>query len=122
MAKTVLVVDDEPSVVEVVKDLLRNAGYNVIFAFNSEQALANAVKEKPDLAVLDVMMPGMNGFELGYKLKTNSATQGMPIVYLTILKEQKDRDEAKKIGAEDFISKPFDPKALLETIEKIIGK
>ena len=110
---TVLVVDDVVSNVLLLKVLLTNEKFKVITAGNGKEALSQAVNARPDLILLDVMMPEMNGFEVAERLKADSETQHIPIIFLTALNTTADIVKGFKVGANDFISKPFNKEELV---------
>lgn len=105
---TVLIVDDEELGRETLEDLLVTQGFHLIFASNGPQALEKAAKFSPDLILLDVMMPGMNGFEVCQRLRANPILAEVPIIMVTALEDRKSRLQGIEAGADDFISKPFD--------------
>jgi DNA-binding response OmpR family regulator len=116
--KRILVVDDEKDIREIIRVYLEEDGYEVIEAANGEKAILMAQTSKPDLITLDIMMPGMDGFEVGHVLKSNSQTQNIPIIILSILGDKKDY----KLGIADYISKPFRKEELLSSVKNILGK
>ena len=103
----ILIVDDVVSNVLLLKVLLKNLNYQIATANDGLQALSAVETEKPDLILLDVMMPGLNGFEVAEKLKENPETRDIPIIFLTALNATSDVVRGFKAGANDFISKPF---------------
>ena len=115
----ILVVDDDDRIRELVKEYLRENKFVVSSANSSEEAKIKLSYFKFDLIVLDVMMPGQNGFELTKEIKKNSTT---PIILLTAKGEVENRIEGLEIGADDYLGKPFEPKELLLRIENIIKK
>lgn len=110
---TILVVDDVVSNVLLLRVLLTNEKFKVITAGNGKEALSQAVGAHPDLILLDVMMPEMNGFEVAEKLKADPETQNIPIIFLTALNTTADIVKGFKVGANDFISKPFNKEELV---------
>lgn len=108
----VLVVDDEESNIAMVGSVLRSQGYTVLAAKSGEEALATAVSGRPDIILLDVQMPGMNGYETARSLSTNEQTSSIPIVMVTGLTGIEDRVRALRAGAVDFLTKPVDPEEL----------
>lgn len=109
----ILIVDDVVSNVLLLKVLLKNLNYQIATANDGMQALSAVETEKPDLILLDVMMPGLNGFEVAEKLKENPETKDIPIIFLTALNATSDVVRGFKAGANDFISKPFHKEELL---------
>ena len=119
--KRILVIDDEPDFVRVVQLRLEAAGYDVSVAFDGMQGVSSAHKEKPDLIILDIMMPAMHGHRVCEALKKSSKTWTIPIIYLTAKGSKEDEKLAYKLGAEHFLTKPYDPQVLLETIKKALA-
>lgn len=103
----ILVVDDEPMNVEIFEGYLSNE-YDVVKAYNGDEALLKVGTTNPDLILLDIMMPGKNGFEVCRILKENPRTMAIPIIMVTALNEKEDRIKAIEAGADDFLSKPID--------------
>jgi two-component system phosphate regulon response regulator PhoB len=116
----VLVADDDAEVAGLVAISMRRAGFNVVTAANGEQALELALEYRPAAAVLDIMMPNMNGYELVHRLKEEPETADMPIVLLSARAGALDRDYGLRIGADAYIRKPFPPKELGETVRRLI--
>src|SRR5215831_14137656 len=103
-----LVVDDDVRNLRLLESLLAPEGYHIMLAISGEEALAQVVERKPDLILLDAMMPGMNGFEVAGKLKQDDATKSIPIIMVTSLNDKASRLLALNLGAEDFLTKPID--------------
>ena len=118
MAKSskILIVDDEPFNVDLLEQQLEDLGYETITAFNGQEALDQVAAEAPDLILLDVMMPIMDGFATCRKLKENAETQLIPIVIMTALDAFEDRIKGIEAGADDFLTKPVDERELLARI------
>jgi CheY-like chemotaxis protein len=128
MAKKILIVDDEPDAVDFAKEVLESEGHTVVTASDGTKGLAAMRREKPDLVVLDVQMPDMDGFEVFQEMKKDEAQKAMPVVMLTGIKEKVgigfSADEMKDyMGARpsDYIEKPIDPAKLKEAVNKILG-
>lgn len=109
----ILIVDDVVSNVLLLKVLLTNEKFNIVTASNGAEALEQVDKERPDLVLLDVMMPGMSGFEVAQKLKANPETVEIPIIFLTALNSTADIVKGFQAGGNDFISKPFNKEELI---------
>lgn len=109
----ILVVDDVDSNVLLLKVLLNNEKFQVVTANNGAQAIEQVTKEKPDLILLDVMMPGMDGYEVAVRLKSNQDTRDIPVVFLTALNDTSSVVKGFRTGANDFISKPFNKEELI---------
>lgn len=116
----ILVVDDEPQNIQVLRIRLQAEGYSVLTATNGQEALEQVKTRSPDLILLDVMMPKMNGFEVCERIRLDKTTQFIPIVMVTALSETQDRIDALDVGADDFISKPFDSLEVLARVRSLV--
>ena len=116
----ILIVDDEPFNVDYLQQELEDLGYTTISATNGQEALGKVAAEAPDLILLDVMMPVMDGFTACRILKENEATQLIPIIIMTVLQETEDRIKGIEAGADDFLTKPVDRRELLARIQTAI--
>jgi two-component system alkaline phosphatase synthesis response regulator PhoP len=119
MSKTILVIDDEPKIVEICKDYLTAAGFAVITANDGAKGLAAARKERPDLIVLDGMMPQMDGLDVIRELRRESQT---PIIMLTARVEESDKLVGLELGADDYITKPFSPRELVARARTVLRR
>jgi two-component system, OmpR family, response regulator MprA len=119
---TVLVVDDEDNIIELIRLGLRYEGFQVEVASNGEQGIALAQRIDPDLVILDVMMPGIDGLEVCRRLRNNPTTRDIPILMLTAKDEVSDRILGLQTGADDYLTKPFDFYELLERIKAILRR
>lgn len=123
MAKEkILIVDDECDIVELVRFNLEREGYETLVAFSGEEALSKANKEMPDLMVLDLMLPGIDGLEVTRRIRGKQETMKIPIVMLTAKGEESDIVTGLELGANDYISKPFSPRELVARIRGIIRR
>src|SRR5215469_12694517 len=120
MRKKILVVDDDPELVELVSFNLKQAGYTITTAENGVEALKKARSLMPDLILLDVMMPELDGFAVCEILRRDSATATIPIIMLTALSSELGRMAGLGSGATDFLSKPFSPRLLVERVENLL--
>ena len=118
--KTSLVIDDEPTAVTFAQNTLESAGFSVAVASNGEEGLAKASMAKPDIILLDILMPGMDGFTFFKELKKSEETKDIPVVILTARKNMEDSFMA--LGAENFITKPTSAKVLLERIKPLTSR
>lgn len=121
-SEKILVVDDEDDILELVQYNLSQAGYRVCTATSGEAALRTAADELPDLVVLDLMLPGIDGLEVTRRLKKNTQTARIPIVMLTAKGEESDVVVGLEMGADDYVSKPFSPKILLARIKSVLRR
>ncbi|MCB2172694.1 response regulator [archaeon] len=118
----VLVVDDEEDIRDLVKMVLVGNGYEVFTATTGEEGLVKAVKIKPDLIILDVVMPGISGLEVCRLLKSKPEFDKIPILVMSVLDREIDHEYVQKAGADDFLHKPFDIDELLLTLDKLQSK
>ncbi len=119
MAQTVLVVDDEPEIVRVVRAYLEAAGFRVVIASDGEEALYVARHEKPDLVVLDVLMPRMDGLEFTRRIRRE---RDVPIIMLTARAEETDRIVGLELGADDYVTKPFSPREVVARVRAVLRR
>ena len=117
----ILLVEDEPDIIRLVKFTLEQKNFEVVATSNGLAAIEIASTEKPDLILLDVMMPVINGYDTCVRLKKNEKTKDIPVIILSAKAQKKEVDRALKVGAADFIAKPFSPRELREKIEKILS-
>ena len=118
----ILVVDDEEDILELVRFNLSKEGYQAICAETGEKAVKMARSEIPDLIVLDLMLPGMDGLEVTKFLKKDVETQHIPIVMLTAKGEESDVVTGLELGADDYVTKPFSPKILLARVKAVLRR
>ena len=119
MPHTVLVADDEPKIVELVSNYLKNDGYAVIRAFNGQEALAAIKTDNPDCVLLDINMPGLDGLSVAREARK---TSDVPIVFLTARTEEIDRIVGFEVGADDYVQKPFSPRELVARVKAILRR
>lgn len=119
MAQTILVVDDEVRIVKLVRDYLERAGLDVLVAHDGETALTLARTEQPDLIVLDLMLPGVDGLDVCRRLRQES---GVPIIMLTARVEEADRIVGLELGADDYVTKPFSPRELVARVRATLRR
>ncbi len=116
---TILIVDDDPQLLRLVRLNLESEGYHVLAAGDASSALAHLSREAPELILLDVLLPGMNGYELCQRIREFSST---PIIFLTAKVEDTDKVEGLKLGADDYLTKPFNIQELLARIEAVLRR
>jgi two-component system cell cycle response regulator DivK len=117
MAKKILIVEDEPKNLKLFRDLLQRVGYETIEATNGEQGVELARVMKPDLILMDIMMPKMDGLEATRIIKADATTRHIPIVALTSYAMKGDRERTLEAGCDGYIAKPIDIRELLKTVE-----
>jgi two-component system phosphate regulon response regulator PhoB len=122
MKPKILIVDDETDALEVLGFKLREAGFNPIFAKDGTRALTAAKDEKPDLMVLDLMLPEVDGLEVCKILRRDPLTATMPIIMLTARAAEMDRVVGLELGADDYVTKPFSPRELVLRIRKLLSR
>lgn len=120
--RKILVVDDEKDIVDLVAYNLGRSGYETLTAFNGNQALEIARKNAPDLIILDLMLPGLDGMEVARRLKAEAATAAIPIVMLTAKGEETDVVVGLTLGADDYVTKPFSMKVLLARVGSVLRR
>lgn len=123
----ILVVDDEPDIVDMLRMMLESASYEVVSAYDGKEGIEKAKKEKPDAVVLDLMMPGMDGFEACKEMKQDADLKDIPVLVLTAISRHfSDTKYARNMGldlvSDDYIDKPVDPNVLLNRIAGLLGK
>jgi two-component system phosphate regulon response regulator PhoB len=121
-AKRILVVEDEEDLLELVEYNLRKAGHRVLAVTTGEAGLLAARAERPDLVLLDLMLPGVDGFQVCRLLRRDAATRDVPIVMLTARGEDADVVKGLELGADDYVTKPFSPKVLLARVAAVLRR
>ena len=120
--KKILVVDDEPDVASLLTLMLKSQGYNVIAAGDGQEALEKARAEGPDLIVLDIMLPKLDGYKVARMLKFDEKFSHIPIIMLTAKIQEKDRKTGLEMGADAYVTKPFDTMQLLEKVKEVLSE
>jgi DNA-binding response OmpR family regulator len=120
--KKVLIVDDELDIVDSIKFTLELEGIECIVAHDGEDALAKAKSELPDLVLLDVMLPKINGYKVSRLLKFDEAFKKIPVIMLTARAQEKDRQVGNKTGADEYLTKPFEMSELITLVKKYINR
>ncbi len=121
MAK-ILVVDDEPDVIKALQLRLRGAGYDVVHATDGATATQTAIREQPDLIILDLGMPAGDGHTVAARLGMNTRTRAIPVIYLTARTSEEDRKKAMEAGAAAYVVKPFKANELLALVESVLTR
>ena len=121
MGKRVLLIEDEPNIIEAISFILSRDGWTVTTHSNGHDAVEVVNEAKPDLLILDVMLPGMSGFEILRSLRETFGPQELPVMMLTARGQLKDREMAEKAGASRFMTKPFSNADMLEAVRELVG-
>lgn len=122
MDEKILIVDDDATMVNLLSTILEIDGFETQKALSGREALDILTEGTPDLVLLDIMMPEMDGFEVLAKIRNDPQTQKLPIIMLTARTDDKDIFEGWRRGADEYVTKPFDPHALVETIRKVLSR
>jgi CheY-like chemotaxis protein len=123
MPKKIMIVDDEENIVELVRVILEKEGFEVIITRNGKECLDKLSKVKPDLILMDMMMPVMTGREAVEKIRKNPKTRDLKVAFLTVVRfSEIGKEELKALGVCDYITKPFDNNDLIKRVRKIVGQ
>jgi two-component system, OmpR family, alkaline phosphatase synthesis response regulator PhoP len=120
MEKKILIIEDDPATSRLVDYTLRHEGFQVITAFNGLDGIRKATNEAPDLIVLDVMLPGMDGFEICHRLREQPATAKLLILMFSAKAQEIDKNTGLKVGADDYLSKPAAPAEIVNRVNKLL--
>ena len=118
----ILLVEDEPSIVELVTLTLKNNGYEVLSVMDGTKVIETARQNKPDLIILDIMIPKLNGFEVCRQIKTDEELKKIPVLILSALVQKGEIEMGIRMGADSYMTKPFQNKDLLNNIQKLLKK
>ncbi|RLA15094.1 MAG: two-component system response regulator [Gammaproteobacteria bacterium] len=121
MSKTVLIVDDEEYIVTSLEYVVKSAGYEVVIAYDGEQAMEKVTATVPDLLILDVMMPKLDGFEVCEKIRANPLWKSIRIIMLTAKGRDSEREKGMSLGADAYMTKPFSTRDILKRVEELLG-
>jgi DNA-binding response OmpR family regulator len=121
-APLILVADDDETILGLVVYRLEHSGYRVVTARDGEEALRLALAERPALAVIDIMMPKLDGYELTRRLRSHEETKDMPVILLTARVQEADVDRGFEAGADDYLRKPFSPQELRSRVQALLGR
>ncbi|MBI5853361.1 MAG: response regulator [Planctomycetes bacterium] len=122
MERTVLIIEDEKLIIVSTQMVLEAAGFRVESAVNGEEGIQKAKSTRPDLVLLDIMMPGIDGWETLTRLKRDPETSGIPVIVFTAREHARGHQKSTEMGAADYFRKPFEPDELIELVEKHIGQ
>lgn len=121
IAKRILIIEDDPSVLRAISYMLEKEGYQVLTATNGLEGLSKAKGENPDLLILDVMLPGIDGFEICHRLRAESQIAHLPILMLSAKGQATDRSTGLQVGADEYLTKPVERSVLLSKIEALLA-
>lgn len=119
-SKRILICDDDPVILRLLQVNLELEGFEVLLGNNGEEAVQIAQNEHPDLIILDIMMPRMDGYQACEKLKSLDDTRDIPVVFLSAKAQQSDIERGKAYGVVDYITKPFDPNDLIDVLDRLL--
>jgi len=122
MAKKILIVDDEKDFVQTLSFRLKAENFDVITAHDGDSGLEKAKKKSPDLIILDIMMPNMDGYMVCKMLKLEETLKKIPVIMLTVQPSELDEGASRDVGADAYMTKPFNPQALINKIRKLLGE
>ena len=122
IAKSILIIEDDPSFSRAINHIVEKEGYNVSTASNGMTGLRMVKENPPDLLILDVMLPGLDGFEICSRLRNEPPTARLPIIMLSAKGQETDRETGLKVGANEYLTKPVNRELLLETISKLLSE
>jgi DNA-binding response OmpR family regulator len=117
--KRVLVCDDDPVILRLLQVNLELEGYEALLAHHGEKAVEVATAEHPDLVILDIMMPRMDGYQACERIKSNDLTKDIPVIFLSAKAQPSDVETGRKYGVDEYLTKPFDPGELLEVVGRL---
>ena len=120
MKKRILVVEDQQDNRQILRDLLTNAGFDMIEAENGEEAIASAQASRPDLILMDIQLPILDGYEATRRIKADPALRSIPIIVVTSYALSGDEEKARLAGCDDYVAKPFSPRGLLAKIKEYV--
>ena len=121
MAKKILVIEDDPATSRLVDYSLQHEGYQVFTASNGLDGIRKALEETPDLIILDVMLPGMDGFEICHRLRSEPKTAEVPILMFSAKSQDIDKTTGLLVGADAYLTKPAPPSSIVESVQKLIN-
>lgn len=121
MDKKILVIEDDPATLRLIDYSLRHEGYQVLTASNGLEGIRKAHNEAPDLIILDVMLPGMDGFEICHSLRSEPDTAQLPILMFSAKAQEIDKNTGLKVGADDYLAKPADPSEIVSRVESLLA-
>ena len=122
MNKKILVIEDDPASLRLMQYTLGHGGYEVLTALNGMEGLKKAQSEEPDLVILDIMLPGIDGFEICHRLRAEPQTAQLPIIMLSGKAREVDKETGLKVGADDYLIKPASPSEIIDKVESLLAQ
>ncbi len=120
MSKRILIIEDDRSAARLAEYALRQAGYEAFTAYDGFEGLSRAVAEHPDLIILDIMLPGLDGYEVCHRLRERADTAVLPILMISAKAREEDRNIGLKVGADDYLAKPVEPSTMIAKVEALL--
>jgi two-component system, cell cycle response regulator DivK len=121
MSKKILVVEDTEDNRQILRDLLSTAGYDIVEAYDGAEGVAKAAEHKPDLILMDIQMPVMDGFEATRRIKADPALKSIPVIAVTSYALAGDEEKTRAAGCDSYIAKPFSPRQMLAKVREVLG-
>ena len=121
MPKKILIIEDDRSAARLAQYTIQQAGYDVIIAYDGYEGLEKTLNEHPDLLILDIMLPGLDGYEVCHRLRGEPETITLPILMISAKAREEDRNIGLKVGADDYLAKPVEPSVMLQKIEELLA-
>ena len=122
MPKKILIIEDDRSAARLAQYTIQQAGYDVVIAYDGYEGLEKTLHEHPDLIILDIMLPGLDGYEVCHRLRAEPETITLPILMISAKAREEDRNIGLKVGADDYLAKPVEPSVMLAKIEELLSK
>ncbi|OGO25022.1 MAG: hypothetical protein A2144_14940 [Chloroflexi bacterium RBG_16_50_9] len=122
MDKKILIIEDDPATLRLVDYSLRHEGYEVVKASNGLEGIRKVQSEAPDLVILDVMLPGLDGFEICHRLRAEPMTAQLPILMFSAKAQEIDKNTGAKVGADDYLTKPADPAEITSRVARLLAQ
>jgi two-component system alkaline phosphatase synthesis response regulator PhoP len=121
MQKKILIIEDDRSAARLAQYTIQQAGYDAIIAYDGYEGMEKTLSEHPDLVILDIMLPGLDGYEICHRLRAEPETITLPILMISAKAREEDRNIGLKVGADDYLAKPVEPSVMLEKIEELLA-
>lgn len=121
MSKKILIIEDDRSAARLAQYTLMQAGYDVLLAYDGFEGLSKAINQVPDLIILDIMLPGIDGYEVCVRLRERSETSSLPVLMMSAKAREEDKETGFRVGANDYLPKPVEPSVMLERVKSLIS-